>query len=157
MLPDVESFKYQMEKLDIRKEDTIVCYDSANMLAAPRASWMMRIFGAKNVLVLDGTFKKWSANGYDVSSWDDDQTMAFTRKGSRSTEPTPDSYNFELDESMLEKYDQIKQKLSETDPIILDSRYEEAYFMGHIKEATNVPFVNVLNLDNTFKSADEIN
>jgi 3-mercaptopyruvate sulfurtransferase SseA len=29
------------------------------MVAAPRASWMLRAFGAKNVFVLNGTFLKW--------------------------------------------------------------------------------------------------
>ena len=51
-----------MEKFDVRINDTIVCYDSVNMYAAPRASWMLRAFGAKNVLVLDGAYQKWAAN-----------------------------------------------------------------------------------------------
>jgi|TARA_B110000285_G_scaffold206959_1_gene245934 thiosulfate/3-mercaptopyruvate sulfurtransferase len=48
-----------MEAMDVRLSDNIVIYDSINMVAAPRASWMLRAFGAKNVFVLNGTFLKW--------------------------------------------------------------------------------------------------
>ena len=44
-----------MKALDIRITDTIVCYDFLGMLAAPRVSWMLRTFGAKNVFVLNGS------------------------------------------------------------------------------------------------------
>mgnify|MGYP002630820353 CR=1 FL=1 len=48
-----------MRAMDIRLTDTIVCYDAQGMMAAPRVSWMLRAFGARNVFVLDGTLKKW--------------------------------------------------------------------------------------------------
>jgi thiosulfate/3-mercaptopyruvate sulfurtransferase len=59
MLPSVSQFTAKMKEMDVRIDDTIVCYDSLNMVVAPRVSWMMRVFGAKNVYVLDGTFLKW--------------------------------------------------------------------------------------------------
>ena len=83
MLPDEDSFRYHMEKLDVRIDDTIVCYDKLNMLAAPRASWMLRAYGAKNVLVLDGSYSKWENCDFEIQSWQDDEE-AFTRKGTRS-------------------------------------------------------------------------
>ena len=52
-------FIEKMKEMDVRVDDTIVCYDSLNMIIAPRVSWMMRAFGAKNVFVLNGTFLKW--------------------------------------------------------------------------------------------------
>lgn len=58
-IPDVSFFSQTMRAMDIRKTDTIVCYDMIGMLAAPRASWMLRTFGAKNVYVLDGTVEQW--------------------------------------------------------------------------------------------------
>lgn len=44
-----------MKAMDVRITDTIVCYDAIGMLAAPRVSWMLRAFGAKDVHVLNGT------------------------------------------------------------------------------------------------------
>ena len=49
--------------MDIRITDTIICYDFLGMLAAPRVSWMLRAFGAKNVYVLDGSESQWKEEG----------------------------------------------------------------------------------------------
>ena len=55
-MPSEADFISAMKQMDVRIDDTIVCYDSLNMIVAPRVSWMMRAMGAKNVLVLNGTF-----------------------------------------------------------------------------------------------------
>jgi thiosulfate/3-mercaptopyruvate sulfurtransferase len=57
--PSEECFRESMKAMDVRITDTIVCYDSIGMMAAPRVSWMLRAFGAKKVFVLNGTFNKW--------------------------------------------------------------------------------------------------
>lgn len=48
-----------MRNMDVRINDTIVCYDKSDMLCAPRAFWMLKVFGASNVFILNGTFSKW--------------------------------------------------------------------------------------------------
>ena len=53
-----------MKAMDIRITDTIVCYDFLGMLAAPRVSWMLRAFGAKNVFVLVLFLTKFVFVGY---------------------------------------------------------------------------------------------
>ena len=35
------------------------------MFTSPRAAWMLRYFGAKNVKILNGGLKKWVAEGRD--------------------------------------------------------------------------------------------
>ena len=55
-----------MEELDVRVDDTIVCYDSRDIFTSPRASWMLRAYGAKDVRVLDGAFGKWVNEGLPV-------------------------------------------------------------------------------------------
>jgi thiosulfate/3-mercaptopyruvate sulfurtransferase len=59
-----------MKKIDMRKSDTIVCYDKAGMLSAPRAYWMLRNFGAPNVYLLNGAYKKWEDEGKPVDHGD---------------------------------------------------------------------------------------
>ena len=56
MLPNENDFQESMKQMGVKKTDTIVCYDSLNLLAAPRVSWMMRAYGAKNVFVMNGPF-----------------------------------------------------------------------------------------------------
>ena len=93
-----------MEKFDVRINDTIVCYDSVNMYAAPRASWMLRAFGAKNVLVLDGAYQKWAANPQFPDEYWQQKDEAFTRKGNRNPpndEERNDIYNYCLNKNMV--------------------------------------------------------
>lgn len=56
-----------MKKLDIRKTDDLVCYDTNLMLGAGRAYWMFRVFGL-NVKVLDGPINKWISEGRPIET-----------------------------------------------------------------------------------------
>jgi thiosulfate/3-mercaptopyruvate sulfurtransferase len=62
MLPSPEKFASRMRKLGLGDGDRIVLYGSS--LAGPaRAWWTFRAFGHQNVVILDGGFKKWLAEG----------------------------------------------------------------------------------------------
>ena len=50
------------------RDDTIVVYDGAGLGGAPRVWWTFRIFGAKNVFILDGGLPKWKAEGRPIES-----------------------------------------------------------------------------------------
>jgi len=50
----------------------------------------------------------------------------------------------------------MQDVIHDTDFAILDSRYAEAYYTGHIQSALNLPFAAILNKDKTFKSPKEI-
>src|SRR5262245_26627672 len=54
MLPGATQFSKQAGALGIGKADTIVVYDGAGLGGAPRVWWTLRVFGARNVFVLDG-------------------------------------------------------------------------------------------------------
>ena len=54
--------------MNIDSQDYIVCYDNVGIFSAPRAAWMLRYFGAKNVRVLNGGMKKWKAEGRTTAS-----------------------------------------------------------------------------------------
>jgi thiosulfate/3-mercaptopyruvate sulfurtransferase len=63
MLPSPEQFAAQMGELGISETDTIVVYDGAGLLGAPRVWWTFRIFGASKVFILDGGLPQWKAEG----------------------------------------------------------------------------------------------
>ena len=66
MLPGPDAFGEAAGKLGIGETDTIVVYDSydgAGVYSAPRVWWTFRIFGAKNVFILDGGFPVWKTEG----------------------------------------------------------------------------------------------
>src|SRR5919106_753872 len=63
MLPGADHFTKEVSALGIGSDDTIVVYDGAGLGGAPRGWWTFRIFGAKNVYILDGGLPKWKAEG----------------------------------------------------------------------------------------------
>lgn len=61
MLPAPEGFATLAERLGIHPEDFVICYDGSGVnLSAARAWWMFRVFGHRNVAVLDGGFGAWA-------------------------------------------------------------------------------------------------
>lgn len=68
MLPDPERFAAEMTALGIGHGDRVVAYDGLGLFSAPRAWWMLRVFGHERVHVLDGGFPAWKAAGLPVES-----------------------------------------------------------------------------------------
>jgi thiosulfate/3-mercaptopyruvate sulfurtransferase len=68
MLPGPTQFGEAVGALGISDKDTIVIYDGVGLNSAPRAWWTFRIFGAKNVFILDGGFPAWKAESRKVEA-----------------------------------------------------------------------------------------
>ncbi|EHL01607.1 putative Thiosulfate sulfurtransferase TUM1 [Glarea lozoyensis 74030] len=76
MLPSASDFAKAMSGLGIRRDDTVVVYDSAEIgiFSAPRVGWTMKAFGHDSVHLLNN-FKLWVDEGYPTESgefWDVD-------------------------------------------------------------------------------------
>ena len=76
MLPSASDFAKSMSALGIRRDDTVVVYDSHELgiFSAPRVGWTLRAFGHDGVHVLNN-FKLWVEEGYPTESgefWDVD-------------------------------------------------------------------------------------
>ena len=63
MIPSPDLFARKMEGLGIGDGDRVVAYDSAGLSSAGRAWWMLRLFGRREVALLDGGLPKWRAEG----------------------------------------------------------------------------------------------
>jgi thiosulfate/3-mercaptopyruvate sulfurtransferase len=70
MLPGPTQFGEAVGRLGIGNTDTIVVYDGMGLQSAPRVWWTFRIFGAKNVFILDGGLPAWTAEGRQTESGD---------------------------------------------------------------------------------------
>src|SRR3954454_1972900 len=66
MLPSAEAFASAARALGIGDGMTIVVYDGAGLFSAPRVWWTFKVFGARDVAVLDGGFPAWKAEGRPV-------------------------------------------------------------------------------------------
>ena len=65
MLPTAEVFAKSMQDLGIRKDDTLVVYDTQELgiFSAPRVGWTLKVFGHPEVHVLNN-FRLWVQQGY---------------------------------------------------------------------------------------------
>src|SRR5262249_18939226 len=61
MLPGPTQFGNAVGALGIGDGDTVVVYDGLGLFSAARVWWTFRIFGARNVFILDGGLPKWKA------------------------------------------------------------------------------------------------
>ncbi|KAB5578114.1 Rhodanese-like domain-containing protein [Coniochaeta sp. 2T2.1] len=64
MLPSAKEFAAAMSELGIRRDDTVVVYDSKELgiMSAPRAAWTLKVFGHPNVHILNN-FRLWVDQG----------------------------------------------------------------------------------------------
>lgn len=69
MLPTCETFAQAMSDLGIRRDDSIVVYDTEELglFSAPRVGWTLRVFGHPNVHILNN-YRLWVREGYPTES-----------------------------------------------------------------------------------------
>jgi thiosulfate/3-mercaptopyruvate sulfurtransferase len=67
-LPSAEMFGKQMAELGISDNAAIVVYEQDGVYSAPRAWWMLRSFGAKDIHLLDGGLRGWLESGFPAES-----------------------------------------------------------------------------------------
>lgn len=156
MLPDAKGFAAAMSELGIRKEDTVVVYDSKELgiFSAPRVAWTMRLFGHPKVHILNN-FKLWVDEGLPTESGE----LYSVECG---TYPIPG-----FNEDKVASFEEVKEiaqdynKEGAEGVQVLDARSpgrftgeapepREGLSSGHLPGSTNVPF-NIL-LDSETKA-----
>ncbi len=154
MLPPPEKFASRVRKLGIGDGNRIIVCDAQGMMSAARAWWMFRIFGARDVAVLDGGLPKWLAEGRPVE--DGEVTLQERHFTAR------------LDNTQVRSKEQILRNLDTKREQVLDARAAGRFRgtepevwpgrrSGHIPGAYNLPYGQLLNAaDMTFKDGDEL-
>ena len=108
MLPGADMFSKEVGKLGIGKDDTIVVYDGAGLGGAPRVWWTLKIFGAKNVCILDGGLPKWKAEGRRLEAGE--------------PKHTPRKFDAELDTSKVAIVSDVQLALMNKSAQVVDAR-----------------------------------
>ncbi|KAI1823213.1 Rhodanese-like domain-containing protein [Xylaria intraflava] len=151
MLPSPKQFAQAMSNLGIRKDDTVVVYDSHELgiFSAPRVGWTLRVFGHPKVHLLNN-FKRWVDEGYPTESG-----SIFTIEC--NPYPIP-----KLDESKVASYEEVREvaldynKEGAEGVQILDARPHgrftgespeprEGLSSGHMPGSISIPFSDVLD------------
>ena len=141
MLPGATQFAEEVGALGIGKDDTIVVYDGAGLGGAPRVWWTLKVFGAKNVFVLDGGLPKWKAEGRPTESGE--------------AKRTPRKFDAELDTGSVAMVSDIQLALMNKDAQVVDARPADRFRGaapeprpgirgGHMPGAFNVPVTGLI-------------
>jgi thiosulfate/3-mercaptopyruvate sulfurtransferase len=87
MAPPTEKFVARLRAKGIGDGHRVVVYDTLGLFSAARVWWLFRLFGKRDVAVLDGGLPKWLAEGRPVdarSIGGDTRSLAVLRRAGKS-------------------------------------------------------------------------
>ncbi len=153
-----EEFSKLLSESGISPDTTIVLYGDNNNWFAAWAYWQLKLFGHRDVRILNGGRKFWLDNGLPLST--DVETYAAT------------GYQLpEADYALRAFQGDILPRLGATDFALVDVRSpaefngeviappgmtETAQRAGHIPGAASIPWAQTVREDGTFKSREEL-
>lgn len=154
MLPKAEKFAQRVRRLGLGDGKRIVVYDTQGLFSAARVWWMFKVFGHRDVAVLDGGFPKWTREGRAVEDG--------------PPRPRQDRHFTARYQTMLVKdRDEVLAAMKSGSSQIADARGRGRFTAaepeprpglrgGHIPGAKNVHYASLLNPDKTFRSKEEV-
>ncbi|HEY7143412.1 MAG TPA: sulfurtransferase [Streptosporangiaceae bacterium] len=154
---DKAGFEALLSKRGISNDDTIVLYGGNNNWFAAYAYWYFRLYGHRNVQLLDGGRKKWELDGRELV------TDVPERAGTSYTAT-------EQDHAIRAFRDEVVAAIGHRNLVDVRSPdefagrllapahlpQEQAQRGGHIPTAKNVPWSKAAEEDGTFKSDDAL-
>ena len=158
-LVEKDAFERLMASRGISNDTTLVVYGDKNNWFAAYAYWYLKIYGHRDVRILDGGRQKWIDEGRELTSEQPSpEQVAYTAK--------------ERDESIRERRDAVLRNLGREGTVLVDVRspqefsgelvappgYEQegASRTGHIPTAKSIPWAQAVREDGTFKPADDL-
>jgi len=142
MLPQPDVFGAQVGAMGIGDGMKIVIYDGAGLFSAPRVWWTFKVFGARDVAVLEGGFPAWKAHGGPVEEGE-------PRPRARRT------FTARLDHSAVADARDIQRMLESGTAQVIDARPADRFRgetpeprpgvrSGHMPQSLNLPFTEIV-------------
>jgi len=142
MLPGPKQFAEAAGALGISDTDAIVIYDSTGLYSAPRVWWTFRIFGARNVSILDGGLPKWKAEKRPLEE-------------GNATRPAKE-FNAEMNVGAVALLADVRMALVDDSVQVVDARSAERFSgeapeprpglrSGHMPRSFNVPYTGLID------------
>jgi thiosulfate/3-mercaptopyruvate sulfurtransferase len=153
-----EQFEQLASRAGITPDTTVIVYGDNNNWFAAWALWQFKIYGHKDVRLMNGGRKKWLAENRPTTT----EVKEYPRTQYKAQEP---------DWSLRAKRDQVMQIVERGGANLVDVRSpdeftgkviappglnETAQRGGHIPGAKNIPWAMSCNDDGTFKSPEEL-
>jgi len=152
MLPPEHKFAGRMQSLGLGDGSRFVVYDNSPLHSSARAWWMLKIYGARHVAILDGGLQKWAAEGRPVERG---------RPQVRNAEFAP-----RLDRSSVVDKDYVRSIVGSGKVELVDARGAMRFegdqeprpgvSPGHIPGSKNLPQSKLFRADNSWKRGEEL-
>ncbi len=147
-LPPPEKFASRMQSLGLGDGSRIVIYDNSPLHSSARAWWMLNLFGAHAVALLDGGMAKWRAEGRALES------------GKRELRHR--HFTVWKDDSYLHGKADMLENIESKAAEVVDARGHARFTgeetetrvglaSGHIPGSKNLPYGQLFNSDGTWK------
>jgi thiosulfate/3-mercaptopyruvate sulfurtransferase len=151
-------FEELMSSSGVRPDTTLIVYGDNNNWFAAWAVWQAKIYGHRDVRLMNGGRKKWLSEGRDLST----DTPQFARAQYTASD---------ADLSLRAFLPQAHEASTQKSAVLVDVRSPQEFTGeilappglpetcqrgGHVPGASNIPWGKACNDDGTFKSADEL-
>ena len=154
MAPAADYFAERMSELGIANTDRVVCYDQLGIFSAPRARWLLRLFGQDAVAVLDGGLPQWRSEGRPL------------RGGPVAAVPAT-QFRSAFRAALVRGLGDIRDNIRSRRELVLDARSAERFHgrvdeprpglrSGHMPGARNLPFGELLDAQQTLLPPAEL-
>ena len=153
MLPAPEKFASRMQALGLGDGSRIVVYDNSPLHSAARAWWMLNVFGAHEVAILDGGFAKWQAEGRSQESG---KPVVRHRHFTVWADTTPVRTMAQMTDNLRTKVAQVVDARSAGRFAGTDPEPNPALRGGHMPGARNLPQTDLFNGDGTWKQSEAL-
>ncbi|MGC8801338.1 MAG: sulfurtransferase [Chloroflexus aggregans] len=157
---DSERFAALMRAKGISNDTTVVLYGDKHNWWATYAFWVFKLFGHRDVRIMNGGRAKWIAEGRPLT-----REVPLYPPGSYVAPPRDDS-------TIRAFRDQVLEFVRQRKGVLVDVRSSQEYTGerthmpdypqegtlrgGHIPTAVNIPWAKAVNEDSTFKSVEEL-
>lgn len=153
-----EQLEALLSNASITPDTTIVLYGDSNNWFAAWALWQLKIYGHKDVRILNGGRKKWIADGRELST----EAVSYPATQYHAQEP---------DTSLRAFLPQVQEAVKAHAVSLVDVRSPQEFTGeilappglpetcqrgGHIPGSRNVPWGKACNDDGTFKTYEEL-
>jgi thiosulfate/3-mercaptopyruvate sulfurtransferase len=149
-LPSADHMTEKLQSIGVDADTTIVLYGPARAGSVPRAWWVIRATGAKDVRILNGGWERWQAEGRPVSS-----DMPVFARG---------NFVAQTEQARVAGKEDVLEVLGDPDVLLInalnEAQHKGEYFRygrpGRIPGSVNVPSADMHLPDGRYKPMAEL-
>ena len=156
-VPPASYFRRRMAALGVARADPIVLYDDSPHRTAARAWWLLRLFGAHDVALLDGGLAPWRDAGLPLEAGEGD---------GRALAPEATGFGAR-DDASLRTFDDMRTLVAGGGAQIVDARSAARFTgderdprpgvaSGHMPGAINLPYAALFGADGRWKRGEAL-